>query len=221
MEKGFESKEKLLAWSNRVAPLLQFNSELRDKFITYQDIVIISRLKSETRQAFQIMKSQLVMAIEELKLLTNSENFGLAIRERIFTKGLYYDSSKMLKQIIQSAKDSLYIIDNYIDENILEFFLLKESQVKIEIITSKIPKELNHMIISFIKQHKEFEVRTSADYHDRFIIVDKKTFFHFGQSLKDLGNKVFMFSKIEEEENKKMLLNKWKNDWNESKKITI
>ena len=32
--------------------------------------------------------------------------------------------------------------------------------------------------------------------HDRFLIIDEKEIYHLGASLKDLGNKVFAFSKF-------------------------
>jgi hypothetical protein len=63
------------------------------------------------------------------------------------------------------------------------------------------------------------EIRISKDYHDRFLIIDETTFYHFGASLKDLGNKAFMFSKIEEEKNKATLLEKWQTDWMSSNAV--
>jgi len=36
--------------------------------------------------------------------------------------------------------------------------------------------------------------------HDRFIIIDKKTLYHCGASLKDLGKKCFAINKIENKE---------------------
>ncbi|HEY3162531.1 MAG TPA: hypothetical protein VGJ78_26415 [Vicinamibacterales bacterium] len=41
-------------------------------------------------------------------------------------------------------------------------------------------------------------VRLSNVFHDRFLIVDRTDYYHFGASIKDLGKRGFMFSKIEE-----------------------
>lgn len=37
----------------------------------------------------------------------------------------------------------------------------------------------------------------SRSYHDRFIIIDNIEVYHIGASLKDLGKKVFAFSKMD------------------------
>jgi len=216
---GYDTMDNLLNWSNKVTPLLQFNPQLQSKFLSYQELAVLSRLKTQTRQAFQIMKSQVGMAIEELKLLIDFTNSGEPVREKMFPKGFYYDASKELRDIVKSAKYKIYVIDNYIDENILDFFTMKESNVKLKFITKNITKAAQQMINSYTKQYRNLEIRTSDNYHDRFIIVDEKTFYHFGASLKDLGNKVFMFSEIEENENKKMLLENWQNDWIDANKI--
>lgn len=216
---GYDTKDDLLNWSNKVAPLLQFNPQLQSKFLSYQDLAVLYSLKTQTRQAFQMMKSQVGMAIEELKLLIDFANSGEPIKEKIFLKGFYYDASKELRNIVKSAKDKIYVIDNYIDENILDFFTMKESKVDLKFITKNISKAARQMIKSYTQQYHKLEIRTSDNYHDRFIIIDEKTFYHFGASLKDLGKKVFMYSKIEENENKKMLLEKWQNDWIVSNKI--
>jgi hypothetical protein len=40
-------------------------------------------------------------------------------------------------------------------------------------------------------------VREFAASHDRFLILDGKTVYHLGASLKDLGKKWFAFSKMD------------------------
>jgi hypothetical protein len=215
---GIESKDDLMNWSSKVVPLLQFNPQYQSKFISYQEVAVLAQLKLQTRQAFQMMKSQVVMAIEELKLMNEfeSSNSDQKIREKLFPKGFYYDASKALGDIIKSAKVSIYLIDNFIDENILNFFTIKEDTVELRIITKDIKDVVKQYAKQFNRQFGKLEIHISNDYHDRFLIIDEKIYYHFGASLKDLGNKMFMFSEIEESANKKILFEKWQKDWSTS-----
>ena len=135
------------------------------------------------------------------------------VQEKFFPKGFYYDASKALGEIIKSAKSKIFLIDNYIDENILDFFTLKDINVELLILTQSMNNAMKHYAKQFSLQYGKLEIRISKDYHDRFLIIDETTFYHFGASLKNLGNKAFMFSKMEEESNRNTLLAKWRNDW--------
>jgi len=46
-------------------------------------------------------------------------------------------------------------------------------------------------------QHPKITVKKFTKAHDRFLIIDEKTVYHFGASLKDLGKKWFAFSKMD------------------------
>jgi len=45
-------------------------------------------------------------------------------------------------------------------------------------------------------QYPKIELKVFKKSHDRFLIIDNKTIYHIGASLKDLGKKWFAFSKI-------------------------
>ena len=170
---GYESNDKLIAWASKVVPLLQYNLQYQSKFISYKEIAIVSHLKIQTRQAFQLMKSQVNMAIEELKLMIDLENSDDEVHEKFFPKGFYYDASKTLGEIIKSAKSKIFLIDNYIDENILDFFTLKEANVELFIMTQSMKDAMKYFAKQFSLQHGGLEIRISKDYHDRFLIIDE------------------------------------------------
>lgn len=44
------------------------------------------------------------------------------------------------------------------------------------------------------------KVARTNKFNDRFIVIDNKQLYHVGASLKDLGNKCFAISKIEDDE---------------------
>ena len=72
----------------------------------------------------------------------------------------------------------------------------KYTNLHFTIITNKISKQLQLDIDKYNKQYNNLKVKTSKKYHDRFLIIDKQTY-HIGASLKDLGKKIFAFSKLD------------------------
>jgi hypothetical protein len=75
--------------------------------------------------------------------------------------------------------------------NLLLLFFLK-----IKIYTANIPKQLQLDIKKYNQQYNNLELKITKNFHDRFMILDTKDVYHIGASLKDLGNKIFAFSKI-------------------------
>ena len=49
-------------------------------------------------------------------------------------------------------------------------------------------------------QYPKLAVKISKDFHDRFIIIDRKEVYHIGASIKDAGKKSFGITKLEVEE---------------------
>lgn len=135
--------------------------------------------------------------------------------EGIFFSGQYFDALLKVNSIVSNAKSEIILIDNYVDENILHLLASKNSAVHCKILTlpQSLNSSLNSFILAFNKQYKNLEVKSSNKFHDRFLIIDKNEFFHFGASLKDVGNKGFMFSKIDEDFIKKLLLQEFEKEW--------
>ena len=88
------------------------------------------------------------------------------------------------------------LIDAYVDETTLLILSKRNKNVKAEIFTAKITKQFQLDIEKYNTQYPEIVVKTYKKSHDRFLIIDNKTVYHIGASLKDLGKKWFAFSKI-------------------------
>lgn len=63
------------------------------------------------------------------------------------------------------------------------------------------------------KQYENLLIAISKNYHDRFLIIDEEGYYHIGASIKDAGNKIFMFSKIEDRDIQKVIMEKIKSEW--------
>lgn len=135
-----------------------------------------------------ILKSQVNKVYSYIK------NDTLEIKYGIFFNGQIFDAYVLLSDLIKSAKVSIILIDNYIDESILNLFS-KNQNVKFIIYTQNISKELQFDIQKYNKQYTNLEVKITKNFHDRFLICDE-TVYHFGASFKDLGNKIFAINKM-------------------------
>lgn len=122
------------------------------------------------------------------------KNNTIEIKHGIFFNGQIFDAYALLSDLIKSAKVSIKMIDNYVDESILNIFS-KNQNVKLTIYTQNISKELQLDIKKYNQQYRNLEVKITKNFHDRFLICDE-TVYHSGASFKDLGNKVFAVNKM-------------------------
>ncbi|MFN3755559.1 MAG: ORF6N domain-containing protein [Flavobacterium sp.] len=115
----------------------------------------------------------------------------------VFFDGQVFDAYELASKIIRSAKKNIVLIDNYIDESTLTHLSKKTKVVKVLLLTKTISKQLTLDIKKANEQYSNFELKTFAKSHDRFLIIDHTEVYHLGASLKDLGKKWFAFSKLE------------------------
>lgn len=121
---------------------------------------------------------------------------NLPPNQGIFYEGQLFDAHVFVSKIIKSAKESILLFDNYIDETVLIQLSKRVKGVNVVIYTKEITKQLKLDLDRFNKQYEPIEVVEFSKSHDRFLIVDKTKIYHLGASLKDLGKKWFAFSKL-------------------------
>lgn len=121
---------------------------------------------------------------------------NLPPNEGIFFDGQIFDAWSFVSNLVKSAKKSIILIDNYIDNSVLLLFAKRDIGVKATIFTSRISQQMQTDIEKYNAQYEKIEVRFFSKSHDRFLIIDRETVYHIGASLKDLGKKWFAFSKI-------------------------
>ena len=152
------------------------------------------------------MKNMLIKHDNEIKLL--QESFSkLEEKEKInhiFYEGQIYDAYSLLIDIFKEAKKEIIIIDNYADKSILD--MITNLNVKVIIVTKKFNLLKDIDIKKYNKQYHNLKVIYSDKFHDRFIILDKKVLYHSGASYKDLGNKCFAITKMEDKEYLKTII---------------
>ena len=122
----------------------------------------------------------------------------------IFYEGQIYDAYSLLIDIFKGAKEEIIIIDNYADKSILD--MITNLNVKITIVTKKFNLLKDIDIKKYNRQYHNLKVIYSDKFHDRFTIIDRKNLYHSGASYKDLGNKCFAITKMEDKEYLEIIL---------------
>jgi len=124
-------------------------------------------------------------------------NSKLLPTQGVFFDGQIFDAYKLVSDIVRSAKKSIVLIDNFVDDTVLNLISKKDKKVNCTIFTKTISKQLKLDAEKFNKQYPTLQIKLFSKAHDRFLIIDTTEVYHIGASLKDLGKKWFAFSKMD------------------------
>lgn len=163
--------------------------------------------KKITHQRFKELESDVdTLKIKISKIDAFVEQNRLQIKQGIFYDGQIFDAYVFVNDLLKSAKKEVLLVDNYIDDTVLAIF--SKYPISFTIVTKSVSKSLKIDIEKYNKQYNNLTIKTSNKYHDRFLVIDNSEIYHIGASIKDLGNKVFAFSKLNIDINSFELLKK-------------
>lgn len=185
----------MLASVLRSKKAIEISIQIVDAFISMRKFI------NSNAQIFQRLDRVELKQIEADskfdKVFTALENHDDIPKQGIFFEGQVFDAYKFVSDLFRSAKKSVTIIDNYIDNSVLIHLTEVKKNVKVKILTKSISEKLKQDIIKYEKQYFKIETKVFKKAHDRFIILDDDRVYHLGASLKDLGRKLFGFSKMD------------------------
>ena len=137
---------------------------------------------------------------EQIHDLQNKVDFfirtSLPPREGIFFDGEIYDAFELIVRLIKSAKQTILLIDNYIDDTVLTMMSEKDADVKVDIYTKDVTNALQLAETRFNAQYDGLSLHQTNIFHDRFLILDDKKIYLIGASLKDAGRRLFAFAEL-------------------------
>jgi len=174
---------------------IDISIKIIDSFVSMRKFI------SQNASVFQRLE-----ILEQNQLITNTnfDKIFKAIEEKnpiqsqgIFYNGQIFDAHNFVSELIRKAKNSIVLIDNYVDDSTLLLFS-KNQNINVVIYTDTFTKALKLDLEKYNKQYKDISIETNKKFHDRFLIIDNKDVYHIGASLKDLGKKTFAFSKLED-----------------------
>lgn len=118
--------------------------------------------------------------------------------QKVFFDGQIYDAFSLITSIIQKAQKEIILIDGYVDVDTLNVLVKKNAGVDVKIYTYASAQLTNRDAANFNAQYPTLTVKKTQVFHDRFIILDGKTAYHIGASIKDAGKKCFGISLIDD-----------------------
>ena len=147
------------------------------------------------------MDTRLQKHERQIEYLTDKMDFfvrtSLPPVEGVFYDGQIFDAYKFAIDLIRSAKVSLLLIDNYVDESVLLMLSKRNAGVKADIYTQTVSRQLQLDLQKHSSQYPPISIHVYKKCHDRFLIIDGTDVWHIGASLKDLGKKMFAFSRLD------------------------
>ena len=154
----------------------------------FQRLGAVERKQIEHKAEADHKFEQIFNAIEERSIKP---------KQGIFFDGQIFDAYQFVSGLIRTARKSIIVIDNYIDDGVLTVLSKASKKVQITILTKTISKQLALDVKKYNEQYPPITIKEFYNSHDRFLIIDGKTVYHFGASLKDLGKKWFAFSRMD------------------------
>lgn len=121
---------------------------------------------------------------------------SLPPKEGIFFDGQIFDAYAFIAGLIRKARHRITVIDNYIDDSVLVQLSKRNPGVAVDIYDGQISKQLRQDVEKHNAQYPGVTLHKYTKAHDRFLIIDDDVY-HIGASLKDLGKKLFAFSKMD------------------------
>ena len=143
---------------------------------------------------------------DKIKLLETSFEKLETKKNEIYFNGQIYDAYSKILDIISEAKEEIIIIDGYADKSVLD--MIRNTKVKVIFIIKNCGNLKEQDILKYQEQYDNLHLIYDSTFHDRYIILDKKVFYHCGASLNHAGSKTFSINTLEDEMVQKLLIDK-------------
>ncbi len=212
-KQDFSHKLKIREYLKRLNDVLQKTSENN---LLHSLHLLVKNILDKFPEKKSIIEKELLEIGWEIKNTSLSPKSKDVI-ERFFLPGLVHSAYKSIRDIIEQAQSNIDIIDLYIDKSLFEILKIKSGSknISVRILTKVKQDDFDHEKSLFNNQYTNISIerKNVTDFHDRFIINDKKLVYHLGASIKDAGKKAFMISKIEDNKIKNIIIKSFEDRW--------
>ena len=159
---------------------------------------LLSRIEATERRQLKQEEAQ-VRNEERFKLILDAMQDKSFPPQKVFYDGQIYDAFEQMKKFVRMARTELIVIDPYFADSVLPLVAQKRQGVQVLVVKNSLNKLLHAVDVArFNAQYgNSLTVRTSDNFHDRFLIIDKAVLIHVGASLNHLGKKCFAFSSMD------------------------
>jgi len=178
--------------------------KMRSALITYKEhLELLSKYYGEFIDFKQFVVSQLDDAFNRIEKLEPK-------KEVLLLSGEHFDAFEAVIKLIERAKESIVLVDPYLDDKSLVFLSHRKEGVKITAYKSKFSKLKDEEVEAFSKQYGEIVVKEYNESHNRYLVLDLDEVYDLGYSLNKIGNKIFTINKIEIKEVREILIKLFK-----------
>jgi hypothetical protein len=175
---------------------IKISIQIMEAFVEMRKLIANNAL---VFQRLENVERRQLKADENFEKIFNAlESGDLKPKQGIFYDGQVFDAYVFVSDLVRDARNSIVLIDNYIDDTVLRMFVKRQKGVSLTIYTQKISSQLALDLQKHNAQYDPVIIKEFKQAHDRFLILDGTVVYHIGASLKDLGKKWFAFSKIEQ-----------------------
>lgn len=184
---------------------VEVSIKIMNSFVEMRNFLLSNREMFARLDRVELKQLETDRKLEEVfnYIASNTE-----VKQNVFFDGQIYDAFSFIVGLVKKANKEIILIDNYVDVNTLNILCKKNKSVDVVIITAGKGSLSTKDITKFNAQYPKLSIKTTTDFHDRFLIIDKTEVYHIGASIKDAGKKSFGITKIEDKDLVKSLVNK-------------
>lgn len=180
------------AWANKVLKeYLLRGYAINQRLLQLEDR--IDRRLSEQDKHFAEQDIHLKQLNEKVDFFVRT---SLPPKEGIFFDGQIFDAYAFVARLIRKAQQRIVVIDSYVDDSVLVQLSKRNPGVTVDIYDGRISDQLRQDVERHNRQYPGVTLHAYNKAHDRFLIIDEEVY-HIGHSLKDLGKKLFAFSRMD------------------------
>lgn len=174
---------------------VKMSVEIMEAFVEMRRMLISNASLFHRLDNIELKQLEADQKFEEIFKALESDK--LHSEKGIFYDGQVFDAYAFVSDIIRSAKSSIILHDNYVDDTVLTLLGKRKVNVTATILTKSISNQLRLDLQRYNSQYPPIDIELFSDAHDRFLIIDYTELYHIGASLKDLGKKWFAFSRMD------------------------
>ena len=174
---------------------IKVSIEIMNAFVEMRRMLISNASLFHRLDKIELKQLEADQKFEEIFKALESDK--LHSEKGVFYNGQVFDAYAFVSDIIRSAKNSIILLDNYVDDTVLTLLGKRNDNVTVTIYTKSISNQLRLDLQRYNSQYLPIEIEVFSDAHDRFMIIDNVELYHIGASLKDLGKKWFAFSRMD------------------------
>lgn len=174
---------------------VKMSVEIMEAFVEMRRMLISNASLFHRLDNIELKQLEADQKFEEIFKALESDK--LHSEKGIFYNGQVFDAYAFVSDIIRSAKTSIILLDNYVDDTVLILLGKRKTNVTATILTKSISNQLRLDLQRHNSQYSPIDIEVFSDAHDRFLIIDDMELYHIGASLKDLGKKWFAFSRMD------------------------